>query len=188
MRAETTVEASTSKPRTLPPPPKLGPVIREINKVASTTRERLVQIKDAIAEHREAATERARERFGAVVQKTVTNIIDRLTGAAEELTTIAARIKAHIETKQAAGLAMAGSSAALATAEADISTAESKIGDASAALSAALASTSPKGEMVRVRSAVKAAEEALKVAKQSLKETLQAVRADTTASSSTKVE
>ena len=120
--------------------------------------------------------QKAKEKFGTAVQRSVGNIVDALTNAIERLTAIADRIDARITEAQSQGKDTATSTALLAGARTDISAAQDKVAAVGTALSAALASTTPKGEMPKVRAAVKAAEDAIRTAKQSLQKTLNSLK------------
>ncbi len=124
----------------------------------------------------EAAKDKAKEKFSQGVQASVNNIVDRLSGAIENLGTIATRIDNRISTLQAKGISMDASVTLLAAARADIAAAQDKVTAVGTALTTALASATPKNEISKVRAAVKAAEEATKTAKQSLQKTLESVR------------
>ena len=177
--------AQTGKPRPLVAP---GQILKNIRENASSpradiknTREdarlKIEAKKEEVRAKVDAAKEKAREKFSQAVQISVNNIIDRLTGAAEHLGTIATRIDSRISELQAKGINMDASIALLTSARSDITTAQDKITAVGAALSAALANATPKTEMAKVRAAVKAAEDALRTAKGSLKATLDSIKA-----------
>src|SRR3989344_5766323 len=176
--------AQDAKPLRPFAPPPVKNIIRDI---ASTTHAEIKdfrgEIKNKIEAKREGvrtrveeAKQKAKEKFGSAVQRSVGNIVDALTNAIERLTAIADRIDAKIAERQSQGKDTATSTALLAGARTDISAAQDKVAAVGAALSTALASTTPKGEMPKVRAAVKAAEEAVRTAKQSLQKTLNSLK------------
>ncbi len=126
----------------------------------------------------EAAKDKAKEKFSEGVQVSVNNIVDRLSGAIENLGTIATRIDSRISTLQTKGINMDASVTLLAAARADITVAQDKVTAVGVALTAALANATPKAEISKVRDAVRAAEEATRTAKQALQKTLESVRAE----------
>lgn len=145
-------------------------------------REKLEQKKEEVHDRVEAAREKAQQKFGEAVQRSVSNIIDRLTKAAEHLTSIADRIDARIDEREAQGFNMSVSIGLLSTARTDIATAQDKIKAVGTTLTTALSSTTPKGEVPKVRAAVTVAEDALKKAKDSLQKTLESVRMEAASS------
>ena len=183
--ANTDATLKTEKPRPLTAP---GQILKNIRENASSTR---AEIKDVREETRlkietkreevrtkiEAVKEKARQKFSQAVQTSIANIVDRLTGNAENLGNIATRIDSRISELQAKGINMDASIALLTTARADITAAHDKITAVGTTLSAALASATPKNEMTKIRAAVKAAEDAIHTAKDSLKATLDSVKA-----------
>lgn len=124
----------------------------------------------------DAAKEKAKEKYSENVQTSVTNITDRLTNDANNLSTIAGRIDSRISELQAKGVNMDEAVTLLTAARADIAAAQDKITAVGAALTTALSSSAPKEKLAPVRTAVKAAEDALKAAKESLRNTFTAVK------------
>lgn len=168
----------------------------DVRMVASTTREAIkarldaakdlfAQKRDTLETHIDAAKEKAREKFSSTTQQSVANIVDHLSGAADDLGSVAVRLDAFIKTKQTAGVNMDASVDALAQATTDIATANDKIAAVSDAITTALANKTPKADLPKIRTAVKAAEDALKVAKESLRATLQQIKVDVSAGATT---
>lgn len=186
---ETTVSATAEV--TTPPKPRLGPgeVLRQIRETASTTRAQNTAQREVRREEAkvrmEAAKEKAKEKFGAAVQISVGNIIDRLTKHTTKLSELADRIGTRISELQATGKPMTASASLLVTAKADIASAVSAAATVDTTLTTALASSEPKAEMSKVRAAVGAADAAMKAAKQSLQKTLQSVKTEGGASATT---
>src|SRR3989338_4914887 len=81
----------------------------------------------------EAAKEKAKEKFGEAVQRSVGNIVDRLTRHVEKLGEIATRIDSRISELQAKGINMDASIELLTTARADIAAAQDKVAGVGAA-------------------------------------------------------
>ena len=183
--ANTDATLKTENPRPLVAP---GQILKNIRENASSTR---AEIKDVREEARlkietkkeevrakvDAVKEKAKVKFSQAVQISINNIIDRLSGNAENLGNIAARIDSRISELQAKGINMDASVELLTAARADIATAQDKITVVGTALSAAIASATPKNEMTKIRAAVKAADDAIRAAKASLTATLDAVKA-----------
>lgn len=189
--AQATSSVNTGKPRPLVAPPPIKNVNRDTNAflsgirderraaVASSTAELRARIEAKQVEVRlrvEAAKARALERFGEAVQRSVNNIVERLSGNAENLSTIADRIGARIEELESSGADASASAELLIKARADITAAQDSIAAAGTVLAAALASSDPKAQMPKVRAAVAAAETAIRQAKLSLQMTLDSLK------------
>lgn len=178
---------------TTPPKPRLGPAIKDIasstRALSSSTVEmvkaRVEAIKQLIEKKREDMKHRAdnarqiaKERFGEHVETLVGKVSVRLASTSANLSAIADRMDARIDTLQDEGHDMDGSIALLATARTDISAANDKILAVNTALEAAMGTTTPKAQMPAVRAAVKAAEDALKLAKDDLMKTLRSIKVE----------
>ncbi len=131
-----------------------------------------------IASSTAAAKLEAQAKFSQGVQISVGNIVDHLTKATTDLSSIADRIDLRITELQNQGNDMTNSAALLVSARADIATAQDKTTAVGTALTTALSSAKPKDQVPAIRAAVKAAEDALKTAKESLQKTLQSIRAE----------
>src|SRR3989344_2621516 len=126
--ANTDATLKTEKPSPLVAP---GQILKNIRENASSTRADVKNLredarlkietkKEEVRAKVDAVRERAKAKFSQAVQISVNNIIDRLSGNAENLGNIATRIDGRISELQAKGINMDASVELLTAARADI--------------------------------------------------------------------
>jgi hypothetical protein len=141
-------------------------------------RQKIEDKRATVLQRIEDAKTKAREKFGEAVQRSVGNIVNRLSNAVEHLNTIATRIDTKIKEYESQGRDMSVSVGLLAEAQTAITAAQDKISTVGTVLTTALGATDPKAQMPTIRAAVKAAEDALKAAKEALHKALESTKTE----------